>query len=79
MTHVKLINENTALAPVGSNVVFRLGEGPSTERRTVCLMLGSRLVAEKRLKHANGPKCSHYSASVKGRQETETRTNLNPD
>ena len=31
MTHVKLIHENTALAPVGSNVVFRLGEGPSTE------------------------------------------------
>ena len=67
MTHVKLINENTALAPVGSNDMFRLGEGPSTERRTVCLMLGSRLVAEKRLKHANGPKCSHYSASVKAR------------
>ena len=78
MTHVKLINENTALAPVGSNVVFRLGEGPSTERRTECWLLGSRLVAEKRLKHANGPKCSHYSASVKGRQESETRTNLNP-
>ena len=54
-THVKLINENTALAPVGSNVVFRLGEGPSTERRTVCSMFGSRLVVEKRLKHANGP------------------------
>ena len=38
-----------------SNVAFRLGEGPSTERRTVCSMFGSRLVAEKRLKHANGP------------------------
>jgi hypothetical protein len=54
--HVKLINENTALAPVGSKVVFRQGEGPSTERRTVCSMLGSRLVAEKRLKHADGPR-----------------------
>ena len=66
MTHVKLINENTAFAPMGSNVMFRLGEGPSTERRMVCSMLGSRLVAEKRLKHPNVPTGAvHYSASLK--------------
>ena len=69
MTHVKLINENTAFAPMGSNVMFRLGEGPSTERRTVCSILGSRLVTEKRLKHPNVARCSSLFGESEGIQE----------
>jgi len=51
--YMKLIKENIVVVPAGSNVMFRLGEGPFMDRRMVWLTLGSRLAAEKRGEHAN--------------------------
>ena len=72
-THMKLINENTRVFPVGSKVMFRLGEGPLTERRMVCSMLGLRSVAEKRAEHTNG---ARYRAIIQPAFERMLGTNL---